>query len=82
MARTLSCTEGLTPGAILGIRVDAQIWMAVVGGVRVQVLVPVLPDPKPGDGQLLRQDLCLDTVVGNCGILTNQASSTSSGSSL
>lgn len=77
MARTLSCTEGLTPGAILGIRVDAQIWMAVVGGVRVQVLVPVLPDPEPGDGQLLRQDLSLDTVIQGSGLFTTWASNTS-----
>ncbi len=47
------CQEGLTCSAVLGIRVDAQIRMAVVCRVWGQVLVPVLPDAEPGDYQSL-----------------------------
>ena len=58
---TLALVEGLTHSAVLGIRVNAQIRMAVVGRVWGQVLVPVLPDAEPGDYQFLSQNLTLQS---------------------
>ncbi len=49
----------LTPGAVLGIRVGTKIRVAMVSRVWGQILVPVLPNAKSGNNQLLRQDLSL-----------------------
>ena len=58
---------GQTFCAILSIWVDAKIRVAVVSGVWIQVLIPVLPHPQPGHHQLLPHNLPLNNA--RCKIL-------------
>ena len=70
---SVAVQEGLTHSAVLGIRVDAQVRMRVIRRVWVQVLEPILPNPKPGYDQLLSQDLSLHRIIADFPLLPDFA---------